>query len=115
MGKITEKEFNEALEHGLKSHPMASKHIEINKESQKKLKDISDQLLIALAGNNLQNYILVTCREIAIQRELRRRKRALPPIFVKGIVDEFYERTLNDEDLCSIEDFKKWYEKQGSE
>lgn len=115
MAKNKEKEFEKALEYGLKSHPMASTSIEINPVSQEKLKNISDQLLIALAGKNLQNYILTTCREIAIQRELRRRKRALPPIFVKGIVDEFYDCTLTDEDLCNIEEFKKWYEEQGSE
>ena len=115
MSKNKEKEFEKALEYGLKSHPMASTSIEINPVSQKKLEDIDNELLIALAGNNLQNYILTTCREIAIQRELRRRKRALPPEFVKGIVDVFYEGTLNDEDLCNVEDFKKWYEEQGSE
>jgi len=113
MSKNKEKEFEKALEFGLKSHPMASTSIEINPVSQKKLEDISDQLLIGLAGSNLQNYILTTCREIAIQRELRRRKRALPPIFVKGIVDEFYSGTLNDEDLCNVEEFQKWYEEQG--
>ena len=110
MGKITEKEFDEALEKGLKSHPMASKHIEINKESQKKLKDIDDSLLIGLATQNLQNYILITCREIAIQRELKRRKRALPPDYVKFVVDEHYSNILKDEDICSVEEFKKWFE-----
>lgn len=106
MGKNKEKEFEKALEFGLKSHPMASKQIEINKESQKKLESIDDKLLIGLATQNLQNYILITCREIAIQRELKRRERALPPQFVKGIVDEFYDCVLNDEDLCNVEDLK---------
>ena len=114
MGKF-KKEFEKALEFGLKSHPMARTSIEINPVSQKKLEDIDDKLLIALAAQNLQNYILTTCREIAIQRELKRRKRALPPFFVKEIVDEFYEGTLNDENLCNVEEFKKWYEEQGSE
>lgn len=114
MSKNKEKKFEKELEFGLKSHPMASTPIEINPVSQKKLEDIDNELLIALAGNNLQNFILTTCREIAIQRELRRRRRALPPEFVKGIVDVFYSGTLNNEDLCNVEDFKKWYEEQGS-
>lgn len=109
MGKITEKEF----EIGLKSHYLADSPIEINEESQKKLENIDNQLLIALAGKNLQDFILVTCREKAIQTELRRRKRALPPFFVKGIVNEFYSHIIEDKDLCNVEDFKKWYEQQG--
>lgn len=100
------KKFDKALEIGLKYHPMAEKKIEINSESQKKLENIDDKLLIALAAGNLQNYILTTCREIAIQRELKRRKRALPPQFVKEIVDECYDSILNDEDLCDIEDLQ---------
>lgn len=110
--KKLEKEFNKALEMGLKSHPMASKQIEINKESQKKLENIDDKLLIALATQNLQNYILTTCREIAIQRELKRRQRALPPDYVKLVVDYHYDNILKDEDMCSVEDFKKWYESE---
>ena len=110
MGKITEKEFNEALEHGLKSHPMASRPIEINKESQKKLENIEDKLLIGLAIQNLENYVLTTCREIAIQRELERRQRALPTEFVKLVVDEYYSNIVKDEDMCSVEDLKKWFE-----
>lgn len=110
MGKIKDKKFEKELEKGLKSHYLADSHIEINAKSQEKLKDIDDKLLIGLATQNLQNYILITCREIAIQRELRRRKRALPPQFVKEIIDEFYDGTLNDEDICSVEDFKKCYE-----
>lgn len=107
MGKFTEKKFDKALEIGLKSHPMASKKIEINPVSQKKLEDVSDKLLIALATQNLQNYILTTCREIAIQRELKRRKRALPPDYVKMVVDYQYDNILKDEDLCDVEELKK--------
>lgn len=109
MAKLTEKE----LEIGLKSHYLADSPIEINEESQKKLENIDDKLLIAMAGKNLQDFILVTCREKAIQTELRRRKRALPPFFVKGIVNEFYSHIIDDKDLCNVEDFKTWYDEQG--
>ena len=109
MAKLTEKE----LEIGLKSHYLADSPIEINEESQKKLENIDNKLLIAMAGKNLQDFILITCREKAIQTELRRRKRALPPFFVKGIVNEFYSHIIDDKDLCNVEDFKTWYEQKG--
>lgn len=112
--KDLKKKFDKALEIGLKSHPMASKKIEINGESQKKLENIDDKLLIALATQNLQNYILVTCREISIQRELKRRKRALPPDYVKMVVDYQYDNILKDKDLCDVEEFKKWMD-EGTE
>lgn len=111
MGKITEKEFETVL----KSHPMADYPIEINEESQKKLENIDNKLLIAMAGKNLEDFVLVTCREKAIQTELRRRKRALPPFFVKGIVNEFYSHIIDDKDLCNVEGFKTWYEQQGGQ
>lgn len=111
MGK--EEEFEKELEKGLKAHYMADTPIEINEKSQEKLKDLDDKYLIALAGNNIQHFIMVTCREKAIQTELRRRKRALPPFFVKGVVDEFYSRILDDEDICNIEEFKKLYDEEG--
>ena len=104
------KEFEEELEKGLKSHPMADRKVEINSESQKKLENIDDSLLIGLAATNIESYVLITCREIALQRELRRRKRALPPDFVKEVVDKCYDKTLKDKDLCSVEVFKKWRE-----
>ena len=110
MAKSKEKEFEKELEKGLKSHYLADSPIVINPKSQEKLKDIDDKLLIALASRNIQDFILVTLREKTIQTELRRRKRALPPDFVKEIVDEFYARTLTDEDICSVDEFKKWLE-----
>lgn len=102
------KNFNDTL-NWYKVRTMYAK-VDINKESQKKLENIDDKLLIALATKNLTDFTLITCREIAIQREMKRRKRALPPEYVKEVVDEIYSFTLEDKDLCSVEELKNEFE-----
>lgn len=90
----------------LKMHPLADSPIQINPISQKTLENIDDTQLIGLVGDNLYNFMVITCREKALQTELRRRKRAIPPHFVKYIAGCVNEQVIADEDLFSLKEEK---------
>lgn len=92
------------LETLLKIHPLADSPIQINPISQKALEKIEDKELIGLVGNNLYNFMLITCREKALQTELRRRKRAIPPHFIRYIAGCVNEQVVADEDLFSLKE-----------
>ena len=104
MGK--EKKDKE-LEFLLKAHPLADSPIIINEKSQKSLEEIDDKTLIALVGNNLYDFTLITVREKALQTELRRRKRAIPPHFLKYVIACCHEQTVDDEDLFNLKESNK--------
>ena len=77
------------------------------KDSQKSLEEIDDKTLITLVGENLYSFTLITVREKALQTELRRRKKAIPPHFLRYVIGCCHEQTVDDEDLFNLKESNK--------
>jgi hypothetical protein len=104
---MSKEKKDKELEFLLKAHPMADSPIVINEKSQKSLEEIDDKTLITLVGDNLYNFTLITVREKALQTELRRRKKAIPPHFLRYVIGCCHEQTVDDEDLFNLKESNK--------
>ena len=81
--------------------------MEINKESLKKLKKLTDEQLVQLSLQNLTQFVIVTMREMAITMEMKRRDIGVDEQLIKKVSEETYQKTLEDDDICSIDNFLK--------
>ena len=81
--------------------------MEINKESLKKLKKLTDEQLVQLSLKNLTQFVIVTMREMAITMEMKRRDIGTDEQLIKKVSEETYQKTLEDDDICSIDNFLK--------
>ena len=81
--------------------------MEINKESLKKLKKLTDEQLVQLSLQNLTQFVIVTMREMAITMEMKRRDIGTDEQLIKKVSEETYQKTLEDDDICSIDNFLK--------
>lgn len=81
--------------------------MEINKESLKKLKKLTDEQLVQLSLKNLTQFVIVTMREMAITMEMKHRDIGIDEQFIKKVSEETYQKTLEDDDICSIDNFLK--------
>lgn len=81
--------------------------MEINKESLKKLKKLTDEQLVQLSLQNLTQFVIVTMREMAITMEMKHRDIGIDEQLIKKVSEETYQKTLEDDDICSIDNFLK--------
>ena len=81
--------------------------MEINKESLKKLKKLTDEQLVQLSLQNLTQFVIVTMREMAMTMEMKRRDIGIDEQLIKKVSEETYQKTLEDDDICSIDNFLK--------
>lgn len=81
--------------------------MEINKESLKKLKKLTDEQLVQLSLKNLTQFVIVTMREMAITMEMKHRDIGIDEQLIKKVSEETYQKTLEDDDICSIDNFLK--------